>query len=212
MPLKSNTDMVLRIFSLINICTFLLLSVCKGQCISCNQIEKLNSNNSSFWNNSAQLTENITYPMAGVVVGTGIYQAFFAKKKDAFLLKQSLPSILVAAGTSLLIKNIVKAERPYEKCPGIETSISSDGYSFPSGHTTVASATATALCFKYPKWYVIVPATGYTAWVGCSRVVSGVHYPCDVLAGAAIGAASNILVFLINQKINKKQKSPKKGL
>jgi len=56
-------------------------------------MEKLNSNNSSFWNNSAQLTENITYPMAGVVVGTGIYQAFFAKKKDAFLLKQSLPSI-----------------------------------------------------------------------------------------------------------------------
>jgi hypothetical protein len=49
-------------------------------------MEKLNSNNSSFWNNSAQLTENITYPMAGVVVGTGIYQAFFAKKKDAFLL------------------------------------------------------------------------------------------------------------------------------
>jgi len=37
--------------------------------------------------------------------------------------------------------------------------------SFPSGHATLAFATATALALDYKKWYVVVPAYLWDQWV-----------------------------------------------
>jgi undecaprenyl-diphosphatase len=57
--------------------------------------------------------------------------------------------------------------------------------SFPSGHATVSFACATVLSFYAPRaapaFYVLAAAI---AW---SRVYVGVHYPLDVLGGAALG-------------------------
>ena len=61
-----------------------------------------------------------------------------------------------------------------------------DRYSFPSGHTmhAVASYGRPWRIFPALSW-TLVPAAGLIA---LSRVVLGLHYPTDVLAGAAIGA------------------------
>jgi membrane-associated phospholipid phosphatase len=58
--------------------------------------------------------------------------------------------------------------------------------SFPSGHTTMAVGLAAALVWRYPQGR-------YVFWllailVGCQRIVSGAHYPSDVLLGASIGS------------------------
>lgn len=71
--------------------------------------------------------------------------------------------------------------------------------SFPSGHTSLAFATATALTFKYPKWYVIAPSYLWACSVGYSRMNLGVHYPTDVLAGAILGSGSAYLTYKINE-------------
>lgn len=57
--------------------------------------------------------------------------------------------------------------------------------SFPSGHAASAFAFATAAGLSMPGFRV--PLFGLAAAVGFSRVYTGVHYPADVLAGAAIG-------------------------
>jgi len=71
----------------------------------------------------------------------------------------------------------------------------------PSGHTSTAFATATALTLQYPKWYVIAPSYVYAGLVGYSRMHPGVHHPSDVLAGALIGAGCAYLSHVVNKKL-----------
>ena len=62
-----------------------------------------------------------------------------------------------------------------------------DRYSFPSGHTLHAVSFAWQACAHFPELsWVLLPLT---ALIAGSRVVLGLHYPTDVLAGAIIGAA-----------------------
>jgi undecaprenyl-diphosphatase len=62
-----------------------------------------------------------------------------------------------------------------------------DQYSFPSGHTLHAVAFSVVLLSHYPAFaWIVVP---FTLLVALSRLVLGLHYPSDVLAGALIGGA-----------------------
>lgn len=62
-----------------------------------------------------------------------------------------------------------------------------DEFSFPSGHTLHA-VSFTVVALAYFPWLapILLP---FTLLVAASRVVLGLHYPTDVLAGAAIGYA-----------------------
>jgi YegS/Rv2252/BmrU family lipid kinase len=60
-------------------------------------------------------------------------------------------------------------------------------FSFPSAHTGSAFAFATAAGAEAPV--LLVPLVALAAGVGYSRVHTRVHYPSDVLAGAALGVA-----------------------
>jgi undecaprenyl-diphosphatase len=67
-----------------------------------------------------------------------------------------------------------------------------DKYSFPSGHTLHAVSFSLAATFHYPRLaWLVIPFTGLVA---VSRLVLGLHYPSDVLAGALLGAGLATLV------------------
>ena len=69
------------------------------------------------------------------------------------------------------------------------------GSSFPSGHTLVVAAFATAAALVVSRLRPWARGVAYAAallWIvliGVSRLVLGVHWPTDVLAAACIGAA-----------------------
>ena len=61
-----------------------------------------------------------------------------------------------------------------------------DHFSFPSGHTLHAVMVSTLLGFVQPILLVLM--LPFTVLVAASRMILGLHYPSDVLVGAAIGA------------------------
>ena len=95
-----------------------------------------------------------------------------------------------ALGVALytLLKRVFVRERPFITHAAIDLrGAALDRYSFPSGHTLHAVSFAWQATVHFPELgWVLVPLA---ALIAASRVVLGLHYPSDVLAGAAIGAA-----------------------
>lgn len=117
---------------------------------------------------------------------------------------KSAVSVVFAVGVTTGLKYLVNRTRPYTKYPGEvkRRDFNNGPYSFPSGHTTVAFASATALSLSYKKWYVTAPSFMYAGFVGYSRMRLGVHYPSDVLGGIVIGVGSGLLTWFIDKRIN----------
>jgi len=114
-------------------------------------------------------------------------------------LATSLHMALVGLIALLLYRGLKRRcsrPRPAHAHPGIHLGTAPlDLYSFPSGHTLHAVAfTAVALAHFPALFWVLVP---FTALVALSRVILGLHYPSDVLAGATIGAALAGASFLL---------------
>lgn len=104
------------------------------------------------------------------------------------------------AGVTFGLKYSVNRERPFIAYPGyISKKLEVSDSSFPSGHTSSAFATATALTLAYPQWYIALPAYFWAGTVAYSRMHLGVHYPFDVLAGILIGAGSAYLSYKGNK-------------
>lgn len=86
--------------------------------------------------------------------------------------------------------------RPYEVHQDIWlTGTPLDRFSFPSGHTLHAVAFCSVALVYYPVLtWLLLP---FTIMVGMSRVILGLHYPSDVLAGALIGGLIVSLSFML---------------
>lgn len=95
-----------------------------------------------------------------------------------------------AAGVVLYkaLKSTLVRQRPYIRHAVIHRAAAPlDVYSFPSGHTLHAVSFSTVACWSYADLaWVLVP---FAALVAASRVVLGLHYPSDVLAGVGLGFA-----------------------
>ncbi|MGB6058355.1 MAG: phosphatase PAP2 family protein [Microthrixaceae bacterium] len=94
---------------------------------------------------------------------------------------------------SLIASGILKPLFPRERPPVSPGALPSrvrrpKSSSFPSGHTASAAAFATAVAMEAPA--ISVPVWPIAAGVAYSRITTGVHYPSDVLAGAAIGMSA----------------------
>ncbi|MGN0519868.1 MAG: phosphatase PAP2 family protein [Candidatus Fimenecus sp.] len=94
------------------------------------------------------------------------------------------------------LRKLINAERPYEKWhfqPIIRKE--KHGESFPSRH--VFSVFVIAFAFYYTFVPVGVVLTVFGVILAAVRVTGGVHFPRDVLAGAAIGILAGVLGFFV---------------
>jgi undecaprenyl-diphosphatase len=106
---------------------------------------------------------------------------------------------VLSAGLGLavgkVISELVDRVRPFVADPhGVHlfTAHAADP-GFPSDHATAAFAIATAIFLRKRRWGAAALVAATVLSVG--RVALGVHYPTDVLAGGALGAASALALW-----------------
>jgi len=101
-------------------------------------------------------------------------------------------AILASVLLFMMIKNLIGRPRPCEVWADLPCLLRApDRFSFPSGHTMTAFAAASAYGELAPELLLLfLPAA---LLIGLSRVLLGLHYPTDVLAGALLGSGLGTL-------------------
>ena len=97
--------------------------------------------------------------------------------------------VALAHGASIGVKRVVRRTRPDH--PSVEVRVGTPSrLSFPSAHasSTTAAAVLYGRLLRRPLVPVLVPP------MALSRLVLGVHYPSDVVAGSALGAVVALAV------------------
>ena len=112
----------------------------------------------------------------------------------------------LAAAITDVLKLVIDRHRPVDHplVPALAT------HSFPSGHAATSFACAATLATFVSRrgqivLYVLAAAIAY------SRVYVGVHYPLDVLAGAAIGLGVATALRRLQAALRRSRRSPRAG-
>ena len=104
--------------------------------------------------------------------------------------------------SSSVIKHLVQRPRPCHLINGTYVMENlrllvtcGTGFSFPSSHAANSFAVSTLLTIYYPKfsWVFIL----FALLVSFSRIYVGVHYPLDVVGGAATGILCSFILYFI---------------
>lgn len=138
------------------------------------------------------------YP--GIIIGsTYLIGCIWKQDHPKRMAMLAAKSIIISGATTFIIKSVAERYRPYqggdpEHWLGPKGMFSYDSY--PSGHTTVAFATATTIALEYAH-PLIIPILAYSlaTLTAYGRINGNFHWGSDVLMGAAIGYFTSKLIF-----------------
>jgi membrane-associated phospholipid phosphatase len=194
------------VFSLVLLFNCSLAAI--GQQVDIDILKSINSQKETSFKNSVFDITDKSVPFVNLAAPLSLLTAGIIKK-DKQLQQQALfmaggyvVSTIITQGA----KRIIQRERPFTTYSFIIKRGEGGGYSMPSGHTSAAFNTATALSLWCPKWYVIAPSFLWASAVGYGRMYQGVHYPSDVLVGALVGSGSAWLAYKAQKWLHKKQR------
>lgn len=178
-----------------------------GQNLDYRILKDLQGRRTEGWDNAMRWVSNSVYLTPAVPLGMAV-GGWAADNRDLRVDAATVGSAWGASiGVTMGLKYLVRRPRPYQRYEGDLLPVTTEpDPSFPSGHTTLAFATATSLSLLYPRWYVVAPTMLWATAVGFSRLYLGVHFPSDVLTGALIGAGAAVIAYGIARRL--RQENP----
>ena len=118
---------------------------------------------------------------AAIWLAAGAVGAAADRRRRAQWLRAAA-AVLLAHGSATLVKRANGRSRP-APLPWVTSASTPSARSFPSSHATSSTAAAVAYAGLVPA-AVRLPLAGGVMW---SRLALGLHWPSDVVAGAALG-------------------------
>lgn len=126
----------------------------------------------------------------------GIFLWWFEPKHGGLFLYTALLAYALQLPLYLVLKAVFKRQRPCDLLTNLRAHVTpSDKFSLPSGHTAAAFLMAALIVNFYP--FVAPVAYTWATLIGISRILLGVHYPSDIIAGAVLGLLISYLSLLI---------------
>lgn len=178
-------------------------SSCYAQNPDIDLLKTINLNRDTVLDSFFNIITNLAYPIAVILP---LILLLIRQVKTNFLSKYQFiylaSSLLSAFALSEVLKYLVNRPRPYVTYAIIQNVTSVGSPSFPSGHTTISFALATALFMLFRKWYIAIIGYLWALVVLYSRMDLGMHYPSDVLAGVILGSGTAYFCYLIFNKYN----------
>lgn len=104
--------------------------------------------------------------------------------------------IVIAYGLSEAIKVFYTQERPCRELVTLDNCPAVGDWAFPSNHSTIAFAVATGILIVTAHRWALLGYLGALV-VGGLRIITGAHYPHDVLGGAILGICVTIAIYLL---------------
>ena len=112
--------------------------------------------------------------------------------------------------TNLAIKPLACRPRPWLALPELVPLIhEGDPHSFPSGHATAAFAAGMVWARTLPQKPMRIAAAVMAVCMAMSRLYVGVHYPSDVLCGAAVGTLCAWTAVTVWRRFENREKTRK---
>ncbi len=127
--------------------------------------------------------------------------------------KRGVQEVLMMVGVAFLawffahyLKSVFDTQRPFVSISGIVPLFQheADG-AFPSGHATFFSALAVMMWFYHRRIALSLGAVAII--VGLGRVISGVHFPIDILGGYILGFLISVISYFVIQWFLKNRES-----
>lgn len=163
-------------------------------------LEFLAENRTPFWDKFFSVVTYLGWETIFLVVA--LVLIWCINKKYGFFI---LYCGLIGQASSQWLKLIFKVERPWVAFPDfkpIQSAIEeAGGYSFPSGHTQIATTTygGLALLYRKKKWLSALLIIAVLL-VGFSRMYLGVHYPTDVIFSLVFNTVLIIFFYMIGKR------------
>ncbi len=137
--------------------------------------------------------------IGGATISIGVLILLYFISQPHTLLRETILIAMVSLTIShifvTVIKKIVKRMRPYLSLPdACVYGYPFKDHSFPSGHSTAIFSVTIPFMLQYPILSLIL--LPIAVLVALSRVVLGVHYPSDVIAGGLLAITTVISVSL----------------
>lgn len=135
-----------------------------------------------------------------------ILSNYLKREKCLEIAKLCLFALILSGIIAGCLKLCFHSPRPFTVLANVrQLVIPTEPNSFPSGHTSSTLAVVTVLVWKLRKHKLICALLVLFAFlIGFSRVYVGVHYPLDVLTGAAVGIISGAIVLAIKKHLEEK--------
>jgi undecaprenyl-diphosphatase len=116
-----------------------------------------------------------------------------------------LAADVIGALSSSGLRELIGRPRPSTRYASPDTLVHAPtDPSLPSGHTTVAFACAAVLAYFKPR--LALPLFLLAATIGFSRVYVGVHYPLDIVGGAAFGLVIGALLIALHRLVEARRR------